>query len=76
MNQVTAVKNYLESGKTLTSMEAFQMFGCTRLSDKIFRLRNKGYVIHSITCECTNRYGDTTRFVRYRLVSSPKGDKK
>lgn len=69
MNQFKAVKEYLEAGNTLTSMEAFKMFGCTRLSDKIFRLRKQGYIIDSIPCEGTTRFGDTTHFVKYRLSS-------
>lgn len=72
MTQTEAVRQYLESGKTLSSMEAFQMFGCTRLSDRIFRLRNRGYVISSIKCDTVNRYGHPTSFVRYRLVKKPK----
>lgn len=67
MNQIKAIQEHLESGKSITSMEAFNLYGCTRLSDKIFRLRNKGMVIDSVPMECTNRFGDPCRYVSYRL---------
>lgn len=73
MNQYLAVKNHLESGKTLTSMEAIKLYGCTRLSDKIFRLRKRGYEIDSVPMTGTTRFGDTCHFVSYRLARKPEG---
>jgi len=72
MNQLDAVRDYLERGRTITSMEAIQMFGATRLSDIIFRLRKRGYVINTINCECTNRFGHHTTYAKYMLISKPK----
>ena len=72
MNQTQKVKEILESGGTITSMEAFKKFGCTRLSDKILKLRRAGYDIASIPCTGVNRYGDECRYVMYRLVRGPK----
>lgn len=74
MNQFTAIKEHLESGKTITSMEAIKLYGCTRLSAKIFQLRKMGYEIDSIPTEGVTRFGDTTRFSTYRLARKPKGD--
>ena len=76
MNQTQAVKKWLEEGNTLTSMEAFKKFGCTRLSDKIYQLRNKGYIIDSIECVGKNRYGDECRYVMYRWNKKNKKVKK
>ena len=67
MNQVALVKEHLESGKTITSMEAFQKWGITRLSAKIFQLRKAGMQIDAIRTEGTNRYGDPVHFSTYRL---------
>ena len=72
MNQTTAIKEHLESGKRITSMEAFKLYGCTRLSAKIFNLRQSGMVIDSIPMVGENRYGDTCRFVAYRLSTIEK----
>ena len=76
MNQTTAIKNHLESGKTLTSMEAFKLYGCTRLSAKIFDLKKRGMNIDSVPTVGTNRYGDSVRFVTYRLSTVKKKGKK
>lgn len=45
MTQNDSILSYLESGKAITPMEAWQMFGCFRLSARIKDLRNKGYEI-------------------------------
>ena len=67
MNQIATVKQYLEDGNTITSMQAIQMWVITRLSDKIFKLRKSGLQIDSIPTTSTNRYGDTVHFSTYRL---------
>ena len=72
MNQTQIIKEHLESGQTITSMEAFQRWGITRLSDKILKLRNRGMIIDSIPTTGTNRYGDEVRFSTYRLSSINK----
>jgi hypothetical protein len=52
---------------SITSMEAFKKFGATRLADVVYRLKNKGYNIVTIDEEGVNRYGEPTRYARYRL---------
>ena len=65
---VKRILDYLKSHKKgITSMEAFDLFGVTRLSAIIFNLR-KEYVIDNIPCVSENRYGDKTYFDRYVLV--------
>jgi hypothetical protein len=68
MNQTQAVKAHLMSGKTLTSMEAFSLYGCTRLSDKVFRLRKSGLNIQTIMVEGETRYGTPCSYAKYKLV--------
>lgn len=65
--QESEVLNYLQSGKTLTSMDAIQMFGATRLSAIIFNLRDKGYDINTKMVTGTNRYGGTVTYGEYSL---------
>lgn len=67
MNQLEAVKQHLESGKGITSLQAINLYGCTRLSDKIFKLRKSGMNISSLDREAVNRYGRTVRYTEYRL---------
>jgi hypothetical protein len=70
MNQLQAVKQHLESGKGITSLQAINLYGCTRLSDKIFKLRKSGMNISSLDREAVNRYGIKVRFTEYRLVKT------
>lgn len=66
--QTQAILNHLMSGKSITSMEAFERYGATRLSGLIFVLRKRGYHIISETKECTTRYGETAHYAEYRLI--------
>lgn len=44
--QCTKVLNYMRTYKTITTLEAFKYCGCSRLSARIWDLRNKyGYDI-------------------------------
>lgn len=51
----------------LTSKEAFEELGNTRLSATIKRLREEGYTIASVGEEGLNRFGEKCRYVRYFL---------
>ena len=79
MTQRARILHHMKSVKdhSITSMEAFQKYGATRLSAIIFDLREIGYNIVSIPEESVNRYGEPTRYVRYRLdmKSVPKVEK-
>ena len=62
------ILDYLKENKGITSMEAFEKFGATRLSAIIYTLRDDGYVIENIKRTAPNRYGASVTFVEYRLV--------
>ena len=61
------VLDHLEEHGTITSWEAIQNYGITRLSEYIRQLRRDGYVIASNWAENINRYGDKVRYVIYEL---------
>lgn len=66
--QMTEVLKYMQTHKGITSTQAIEKFGATRLSDIIFRLRKEGYEIETESITKKNRYGHTTTFARYTLV--------
>lgn len=66
------VLEYLQTHTGITSMEAFQKFGSTRLGSIIFDLRRQGHDIESVTRDHTTRNGDTVQIVEYRLVKKTK----
>lgn len=66
--QTVRILDYLKKHKKgITSIEAFELFGVTRLSAVIFELRKK-YEIYSERTEGKNRYGEKVWFSTYRLI--------
>lgn len=66
MDKHQAVLNHLQNNVGITSMEAFNLYGATRLSSIIFDLRKK-YDIENVWREEIDRYGNKCRYVEYRL---------
>ena len=60
------ILNYLEQNGSITTWEAIQEFGCTRLSHYIWVLR-KGLIIRDMWVHTTNRYGDKVKYKKYIL---------
>ena len=65
--QKERVLDHLKEQGTITSWEAIQNYGITRLSEYIRQLRRDGYVITSNWAENINRYGAKVRYVVYEL---------
>ena len=61
--QKQKIKEWLESGRSITPIEALEMFGSFRLGAIIFTLREEGMPIK--TEFVTNRY--KTKFAKYTL---------
>ena len=66
--QKSEVLRYMQSHKGITSLQAIEKFGATRLSDISLKLRQEGYAIKTESITKKNRYGHTTTFARYTLV--------
>lgn len=68
-NKTNEVLNYLKTHDYITSMDAIELFGATRLSAIIFCLRKKGYDIDTVKVEGIDRYGNSMVYGRYFLRS-------
>lgn len=68
MTQEKLVLRHLEDFGSITTWEAIQEYGITRLSDKIYILRNKGIHIESENITVKNRYGNSTTFSKYYIT--------
>lgn len=70
MNQDELIKKHLKEHGSITSLEAFELYGCTRLSARIWNLRHKyiGLKIVGESTKAKNRYGKNVHFSTYRLV--------
>lgn len=66
--QVDAIKNHLRQNNSITSMEAFQLYGCTRLASQVFSLRKQGWDIKTLDVEGKTRYGTSCTYAKYVLV--------
>jgi hypothetical protein len=47
MNQNTQILEHLQSGKSITPIDALNMFGCFRLGARIYDLKQQGYDIQT-----------------------------
>ena len=72
MNKTQAILNHLKNYKKITSMEAFELYGATRLSAIIYQLRHH-YELNIINepRTCIDRYGKACYFDAYVLVEEP-----
>ena len=68
MSQCEDIKAHLESGYTLTALEALQRFQCFRLAARIADLKHKGVAIQSrmVTDEGTGK-----AFAEYFISKPP-----
>ena len=67
MTQKEMIYQHLLDNGSITSMEAIQHYGITRLSGRIHDLRKEGKKIISTREENTNRYGRKVVYDRYVL---------
>lgn len=58
------VLEHLQNNGSITSWEAIENYGATRLSAIIFNLRKK-HIIDSVDKIFTDKYGDTSTFTKY-----------
>jgi hypothetical protein len=66
-SQTVKIKKHLESGKSITPLEALYMFGCWALSSRISDLRKQGVNIKSELIEITSA-GKTKRISKYSII--------
>lgn len=67
MTQCDRILRHLQDYGEITTMDAFQDYGITRLSGRIFELRQRGHTIVSVHTPFTNRYGEKKYYATYRL---------
>ena len=67
-NKTKKVLEHLQTYGCITSMEAYDNYKATRLSDIIYRLRNKGYRIDTIDIPFVDIYETKSHYGKYVLV--------
>ena len=66
MTQIEIITSHLKR-KYLTSWQAFELYGCTRLSSIVFKLINRGYVIKKKQVTVVTRYGTLAIITAYKI---------
>jgi hypothetical protein len=61
-SQNALIKGWLMNGRSLTTLEALNMFGCFRLAARIENLRSQGMDIHTEIVEINDK-----RVARYSI---------
>ena len=70
MTQNEKVLNHLQNRGSITSMEAYDSYGITRLSARIKNLRDEGHNIASCWETAKNRDGVKVSYTRYVLAET------
>jgi len=76
MNQRKKIVFYIQMFGSISSFEAFRDLGITRLSARIYELRNEGYQFDEEFETSKNRFGESVSYKRYRFQKETNGGKK
>ena len=67
MTQSERVLKYLQDGKKLTCLNAFEELGITQVAARIFELKEKGHDIKTNRRKVTNRYNEICSVAEYYM---------
>jgi len=67
MTQIQRILNYLEAGNTITTLNAFNELGITRLAARVHELKRQGHPINKKTISVTNRYNEKCSVAEYYM---------
>lgn len=65
MTQKEMVIDFIMENGSITTWQAFEEFGITRLAARIADIRKDGHEVHSETVQTKNRYGKPSHYTRY-----------
>lgn len=66
MTQGERILDYIDRFGSISPMEAFSDLGITKLATRISEMTQNGIQFEKTMEERKNRYGETTRYMRYR----------
>lgn len=70
MTQAERVLDYLESGKKLTRLNAFNELGIIELSSRICELKSKGHKVNKKMITVKNRYDEKCSVAEYYMEAN------
>lgn len=75
MTKEKRLLNYLNEHGSITSLQAINELGDTRLSATIFNLKKMGYNVVDSWVVANNRYGEKTHFKAYSILGDAPDSK-
>lgn len=66
MTQTERIKQHIEKYGSITSREAFLLYGCTRLSARMYDLKCDGFRFTTEFEKGKNKYGEAVSWVKYK----------
>ena len=66
--QTANILEHMKNHRGISTMEAFNLYGITRLSARIWDLRHDGYMIAGVRKDGVNRYGKKVSYFEYQLI--------
>lgn len=67
LSQCEMIINYIKEFGSITTLQAFNDIGCTRLASRINDLKNQGYRFRDEFVTSKNRYGYKVSYKKYYL---------
>jgi hypothetical protein len=64
-SQKERIRKYLDSGKTLTRLTAWDKLGIVELSARVCTLQDEGYPVKIKIVSVKNRFGEFVRVAKY-----------
>lgn len=68
MNKTEKVLEHLQKYGSITSLEAIELYGVTRLAAIIFGFRKNNYNIETIDMPFVDRFGTKSHYGKYVLI--------
>ena len=65
------IKEYLESGNTITQREAIELFSAYRLAAVIHKLKKENMPIEKVEKTHINNEGRNIRYAEYKMIGAP-----
>lgn len=76
MAQTNDILNHMLTGARITSLDAIKLFGCTRLSGRVYDIEKMGYKVERRMIDVPTRNGKTTKVCEYWIEPKPKPKEK
>ena len=74
MTQEQAVRNHIINNGSITQAQAVRLYGCYRLSARIYDMRKDGYEIATQYKTSKNRFGYVSVYANYVLLKKGNYD--